>query len=52
MDSNNLTYLSLLSGRSMLAVMFIMAGFSKIGSYAGTQTYMESSGLQARRLEA
>jgi len=29
----------------MLAVMFIMAGFSKIGGYAGTQAYMESAGL-------
>ncbi|MCP4764979.1 MAG: hypothetical protein GY875_01775 [Gammaproteobacteria bacterium] len=30
MDSKTLTNLTLLSGRSMLAVMFIMAGFGKI----------------------
>jgi len=30
----------------MLAVVFIMAGFSKLGAgYAGTQAYMESAGL-------
>jgi len=52
MDSKTLTNLSLLSGRSMLAVMFIMAGFSKIGGYAGTQAYMESAGLPGLLLPA
>ena len=46
MSSKNLTNVSLLSGRAMLAVVFIMAGFSKLGAgYAGTQAYMESAGL-------
>ena len=52
MDSKTLSNLSLLSGRSMLAVMFIMAGFSKIGGYAGTQAYMESAGLPGLLLPA
>jgi putative oxidoreductase len=31
-----------LSGRILLAVMFVLSGFNKIGGYAGTQAYMES----------
>lgn len=32
-------------GRLLLALIFIMAGASKIGGYAGTQGYMESMGV-------
>lgn len=34
-----------LAGRALLSVIFIMAGISKIGAYAGTQGYMESMGV-------
>ena len=34
-----------LAGRILLAQMFLMAGLSKIGAYAGTQGYMESMGV-------
>ncbi len=34
-----------LVGRALIAVMFIMAGYSKIGGYEGTQGYMESMGV-------
>lgn len=33
------------SGRVLLALMFIMSGFSKIGGYAATQGYMEAFGV-------
>jgi len=36
---------SILVGRVLIAVMFIMAGYSKIGGYEGTQGYMESVGV-------
>lgn len=32
-------------GRVLLSIIFIIAGFSKIGGYAGTQAYMESMGV-------
>jgi len=32
-------------GRIMLAQIFLLAGISKIGAYAGTQGYMESMGV-------
>jgi putative oxidoreductase len=32
-------------GRILLSLMFILAGLSKIGSYAGTQGFMESAGV-------
>ena len=32
-------------GRILLALMFVSAGFSKIGSYAGMQGFMESGGV-------
>ncbi len=35
----------LLGGRALLSLIFIMAGASKIGAYAGTQGYMESMGV-------
>ena len=31
---------ALLAGRVLLALMFVMAGWSKIGGYDGTQGYM------------
>lgn len=34
-----------LAGRILLSIMFIMAGFSKIGGYEGTQGYMEAMGV-------
>jgi len=37
-------YFNLVS-RILLAFIFIMAGYSKIGGYAGTQAYMESTGV-------
>ena len=37
--------LSLLLARVMLALMFVAAGWSKLGGYAGTQAYMESAGV-------
>ena len=37
MKSQTLSNLSLLSGRAMLSAMFIMAGYSKIGAYAGKE---------------
>ncbi len=33
------------TGRLLLAMMFVMAGLSKIGNYAGTQGYMEAMGV-------
>lgn len=36
---------ALLVGRVLLAVMFILAGWSKIGGYAGTQGYMAKMGV-------
>ena len=47
MNMTNLNNASTLTGRSMIAIIFIMAGFSKIGGYAGTQGYMESVGVPA-----
>ncbi|MDH3630142.1 MAG: DoxX family protein [Gammaproteobacteria bacterium] len=53
MNSNSLTNISMLSARAMLAVVFIIAGFSKLGAgYAGTQAYMESVGLPGLLLPA
>ncbi|MGE6267718.1 DoxX family protein [Aeromonas media] len=36
---------ALLAGRILLALMFVMAGWGKIGGYAGTQGYMETMGV-------
>ena len=53
MNSKTLTNISLLSGRGMLAVVFIIAGIGKLGAgYAGTQAYMESAGLPGLLLPA
>lgn len=34
-----------LLGRLLISAIFLMAGLSKIGAYAGTQAYMESKGV-------
>lgn len=34
-----------LAGRALLAVIFIFAGYAKIGGYEGTAGYMESMGI-------
>jgi len=34
-----------LAGRVLLAIMFVLAGYEKIGGYQGTQGYMESMGV-------
>ena len=52
MNSKTISNLALLTGRAMLAAMFISAGFSKIGAFAGTQTYMESVGVPGLLLPA
>jgi putative oxidoreductase len=40
-----MTKYSSLIARILLAQIFILAGFSKIGGFAGTQGYMESVGV-------
>lgn len=42
---NKLNDLGTLAGRILLAFLFVMAGYSKIGGYAGTQGYMEAMGV-------
>jgi putative oxidoreductase len=34
-----------LAGRVLLAIAFVVAGYGKIGGYAGTQGYMEAIGV-------
>jgi len=34
-----------LAGRILLALIFVLGGWSKIGGYAGTQAYMASAGV-------
>ena len=41
-----------LVGRLLLALLFIPAGFSKIGGFAGTVGYIASAGLPAPTLAA
>jgi len=53
MNSKSLTNLSMLLGRAMLAAIFIVAGFSKLGAaYAGTQAYMDAVGVPGLLLPA
>ena len=42
---NKLYDVSGLVGRSLLAVIFVASGFSKIAGYAGTAAYMQSQGV-------
>ena len=39
-------------GRILLALMFVSAGLSKIGSYTGTQAFMDSTGVPGALLPA
>ncbi len=41
-----------LVGRVLLALMFVLGGFSKIGGFAGTVGYMQSAGVPAASLLA
>ena len=41
-----------LTGRILIAGMFVMAGVSKIGTFAGTQAYMASAGVPGALLPA
>ncbi len=34
-----------LAGRVLIVILFLLAGFAKIGGYAGTQAYMASAGV-------
>ena len=53
MNSKSLTNLPMLLGRAMLAAIFIVAGFNKLGeAYAGTQAYMDSVGVPGLLLPA
>lgn len=52
METTHLQNLSTLAGRAMLATIFLVAGFGKIGAYAGTQAYMESFGVPGFLLPA
>lgn len=44
--------IELLIGRILLAHIFILAGLSKIGAYAATQSYMETMGVPGALLPA
>ena len=37
--------LALLVGRIMLAAIYVLSGYNKIGGFAGTQKFMESQGV-------
>ena len=41
-----------LAGRILLALMFVLAGFSKIAGFAGTVGYMQSKGIPAAEVLA
>jgi len=45
MNNSTLNSATQLTGRVLMSFIFIMAGISKIGAYAGTQGYMESMGI-------
>ncbi len=52
MNKEMINNLSTLVGRALISAMFIMAGYSKIGGYEGTQGYMESVGVPGILLPA
>jgi len=52
MNKEMINNLSTLVGRALIAIVFIMAGYSKIGGYEGTQGYMESVGVPGLLLPA
>ncbi len=39
-----------LAGRVLISVIFVLAGFNKIGGYAGTQAHMENHGVPGELL--
>lgn len=43
--NTNLQHAAALAGRILLALIFIISGYGKIGGYAGTAGYMASKGL-------
>jgi putative oxidoreductase len=45
MNKEIINNVSTLTGRVFIAIMFIMAGYSKIGGYEGTAGYMEAMGV-------
>jgi len=45
MNSTALQNFSTLAGRILIATIFILAGFNKIGGYEGTQGYMQAMGV-------
>ncbi len=52
MNKEMINNVSTLVGRVLIAIMFIMAGYNKIGGYEGTQGYMESVGVPGMLLPA
>ena len=42
---NTASNLTDLTGRVLISAMFLVAGLGKIGGYAGTQAYMEATGV-------
>jgi putative oxidoreductase len=52
MNNSQLNNITTLLARILMSVMFIMAGWGKIGGYAGTQGYMESMGVPGMLLPA
>lgn len=52
MNKEMINNVSTLVGRVLISAMFIMAGYSKIGGYEGTQGYMESVGVPGILLPA
>jgi len=52
MNKEMINNASALVGRALIAIVFIMAGYSKIGGYEGTQGYMESVGVTGFLLPA
>lgn len=52
MNNSQLNNITTLLARILMSVIFIMAGWGKIGGYAGTQGYMESVGVPGMLLPA
>lgn len=52
MNNSQLNNSVTLLARILMSVMFIMAGWGKIGGYAGTQGYMEAMGVPGMLLPA
>ena len=48
----NLQNLAAPTGRVLISLIFIISGLQKIGSYAGTQAYMETMGVPGALLPA